>query len=174
MQSIKSLLAVPFAKRIRKSVLKWANNPIETQEKVFQKLIKDATNTQFGVDHNFKSIGSHDDFIKQVPIRDYEALKPYVEKVVAGEKDILWKGKPIYFAKTSGTTSGAKYIPITKESMPTHIEAARNAILMYIAETGKSKFVDGQMIFLQGKPSSRGTKWNSIRSTFWNCSALRA
>ena len=152
MQSIKSLLAVPFAKIVRKSVLKWVNNPIETQEKVFQKLINDAANTQFGIDHKFKDITSYKDFVKQVPVRDYEDLKPYVERMVAGEEDILWKGKPIYFAKTSGTTSGAKYIPITKESMPTHVEAARNAILMYIAETGSSKFVDGKMIFLQGSP----------------------
>ena len=152
MQSIKSLLAVPFAKIVRKSVLKWANNPIETQEKVFQSLLKDAAKTQFGRDHNFSDIITYEDFEKQVPIRDYEALKPYVERVVAGEEDILWKGKPIYFAKTSGTTSGAKYIPITKESMPTHVEAARNAILMYIAEKGNSKFVDGKMIFLQGSP----------------------
>ena len=152
MQSIKSLLAIPFAKRVRKSVLKWVNNPIETQEKVFQKLINDAANTQFGIDHKFKDITSYKDFVKQVPVRDYEDLKPYVERMVAGEEDILWKGKPIYFAKTSGTTSGAKYIPITKESMPTHVEAARNAILMYIAETGSSKFVDGKMIFLQGSP----------------------
>ncbi|WP_425076405.1 GH3 auxin-responsive promoter family protein [Psychroserpens sp. S379A] len=152
MQSIKSLLAIPFAKLVRKSVLKWANHPVETQEKVFQKLIKDAANTQFGIDHEFNKMSSHSDFVNRVPIRDYEALKPYVERVVAGEENILWKGKPIYFAKTSGTTSGAKYIPITKESMPTHVEAARNAILMYIAETGKSKFVDGKMIFLQGSP----------------------
>jgi len=152
MLSIKSVLAKQFAKRIHKSVLKWANNPIETQEKVFQELISTATATAFGKDHDFVSINSHADFVKRVPVRDYEALKPYVERVVAGESDILWKGKPIYFAKTSGTTSGAKYIPITKESMPTHIEAARNAILMYIAETGNSKFVDGKMIFLQGSP----------------------
>jgi len=152
MQSIKSLLAIPFAKKVRKSVLKWVNNPIETQEKVFHALIKDAAKTQFGKDHSFESITTHADFINHVPVRDYEALKPYVERVVAGEEDILWKGKPIYFAKTSGTTSGAKYIPITKESMPTHVEAARNAILMYIAETGNSKFVDGKMIFLQGSP----------------------
>ena len=152
MLSIKSLLAVPFAKSVRKSVLKWVNKPIETQDKVFQQLIKDATKTQFGVDHRFNEITSHEDFVKHVPIRDYEELKPYVERVVAGEENILWKGKPIYFAKTSGTTSGAKYIPITKESMPTHIEAARNAILMYIAETRNSKFVDGKMIFLQGSP----------------------
>ena len=152
MLSLKSALAKPFAKIIKKSILKWANNPIETQDKVFKNLIKEASNTKFGKDHGFNAIKSHEDFLKAVPIRDYEALKSYVEEVVAGKENILWKGKPIYFAKTSGTTSGAKYIPITKESMPTHIEAARNAILMYIAETGNSKFVDGKMIFLQGSP----------------------
>lgn len=152
MYSLKSSLAKLFAYNVKKSILKWANSPVETQEKVFQNLISEAVNTEFGKDHDFISINSHSDFIKLVPIRDYEDLKPYIEKVVAGKEDILWKGKPIYFAKTSGTTSGSKYIPITKESMPTHVDAARNAILMYIAETGKSKFVDGKMIFLQGSP----------------------
>ena len=152
MLSIKSVLAKLFAKRIYTKVQKWANNPIETQNRVFQDLISEATNTQFGQDHDFVSINNYKDFVKRVPVRDYEALKPYVEKMVAGEEDILWKGKPIYFAKTSGTTSGSKYIPITKESMPSHVEAARNAILMYIHETGNSKFVNGKMIFLQGSP----------------------
>jgi hypothetical protein len=152
MLSLKSALAKPFAKRVYKKVQKWAKKPVETQQKVFQNLISQAANTQFGKDHDFKSINNHADFIKRVSVRDYEALKPYVEKVVAGEENILWKGKPIYFAKTSGTTSGSKYIPITKESMPSHVEAARNAILLYIHETGNSKFVDGKMIFLQGSP----------------------
>ncbi|WP_299776507.1 GH3 auxin-responsive promoter family protein [uncultured Formosa sp.] len=152
MMSIKALLAKPFAKYIFKSVQKWANDPITTQDKVFKDLISEAESTLFGKDHNFQNIKTFEDFVKQVPVRDYEDLKPYVLKVVEGEEDILWKGKPLYFAKTSGTTSGAKYIPITKESMPTHIEAARNAILLYINETGNSSFVDGKMIFLQGSP----------------------
>ncbi|WP_405294458.1 GH3 auxin-responsive promoter family protein [Algibacter sp. Ld11] len=152
MFSLKAALAKPFAKRVFKSIQKWSNNPVETQEKVFQELIAQARATQFGKDHDFISINTHTDFVKRVPVRDYEALKPYVERVVAGEKDILWAGKPLYFAKTSGTTSGAKYIPITKESMPSHVEAARNAILLYIHETGNAKFVDGKMIFLQGSP----------------------
>jgi len=150
--SLKSLLAKPFARRVYKSVLKWAKNPVETQERVFKALIAEASSTQFGKDHNFNEINSHSDFVKEVPIRDYEALRPYVDKVVAGEENVLWKGKPLYFAKTSGTTSGAKYIPITKESMPSHVNAARNAILLYINETGNSKFVNGKMIFLQGSP----------------------
>ena len=148
----KSTLAKQFAKRVYKSIQKWANNPIETQEQVFNNLIKDASFTTFGKDHNFETIKTHKDFVKQVPIRDYEGLKSYVDQVVDGKADILWKGKPLYFAKTSGTTSGAKYIPITKESMPNHVNAARNAILMYIHETGNAKFVNGKMIFLQGNP----------------------
>ena len=152
MISLKALLAKPFANLITKKIQKWANNPIETQEKVFKNLITEGAKTAFGKDHDFTNITNYNDYKKRVPIRDYEALKLYVDRVVAGEENVLWKGKPIYFAKTSGTTSGAKYIPITKESMPTHVEAARNAILMYIAETGNVKFVDGKMIFLQGSP----------------------
>ncbi|MDO7172148.1 GH3 auxin-responsive promoter family protein [Mariniflexile sp. AS56] len=152
MISIKSALAKPFAKRVHYKIQKWANKPLETQEKVFRNLISDAAGTEFGKDHDFISINTYEDFAKRVPIRDYEDLKPYVERVVAGEKNILWRGKPAYFAKTSGTTSGSKYIPITKDSMPYHVDAAKNAILLYIYETGNSKFVDGKMIFLQGSP----------------------
>lgn len=150
--SVKSAAAKIFAKNVTKKISKWVNNPIETQDRVFKELLKKASSTEFGVDHNFDKITNHDDFIKQVPIRDYEALKPYVEKVVAGKKDILWPGKPLYFAKTSGTTSGAKYIPITAESIKHQVEASRNAILSYINETGNSSFTNGKMIFLQGSP----------------------
>ena len=97
-------------------------------------------------------IQSHADYVKHVPIRDYEELKPYIERIREGESDVIWPGKPLYFAKTSGTTSGAKYIPLTKESMPYHVTAARNALLCYIYETGRADFVDGKMIFLQGSP----------------------
>ncbi len=151
--SIKSFAAKIFAKSIHSKTQKWASNPVETQQKVFLDLIQQASETEFGKDHNFSQIKSHQDFVKKVPVRDYEGLKTYVDKVVKGETDILWKGKPLYFAKTSGTTSGAKYIPLTKESMPFHIQAARNAILSYIHETGKADFVDGKMIFLQGSPT---------------------
>jgi phenylacetate-coenzyme A ligase PaaK-like adenylate-forming protein len=150
--SLKSYLAKKFAKSIYRKTQIWSNNPIQAQQNVFKELIRQAKNTQFGTDHQFDSIKTFEDFSKNVPIRDYEALKIYVDKVVQGEENILWKGKPLYFAKTSGTTSGAKYIPLTKESMPFHIEAARNAILHYIHETGNADFVNGKMIFLQGSP----------------------
>lgn len=151
--SIKSIAAKIFAKRIHKKTVKWASNPVETQQKVFKDLITQAKQTLFGKDHKFDEIKSFSDFVKQVPIRDYEELKPYIDQVIKGKENILWKGKPLYFAKTSGTTSGAKYIPLTAASMPYHIKAARNAILSYIHETGNASFVDGKMIFLQGNPT---------------------
>ncbi|WP_445453404.1 GH3 auxin-responsive promoter family protein [Flavobacterium sp. 25HG05S-40] len=150
--SVKSIAAKLFAQIVHQKTQKWVQNPVATQQKVFQNLLASAKETQFGKDHHFSEIKSYEAFARQVPVRDYEALRPYVDRVVKGEENILWNGKPLYFAKTSGTTSGAKYIPLTKESMPFHIEAARNAILSYIHETGKAEFVDGKMIFLQGSP----------------------
>ncbi|QBN19291.1 GH3 family domain-containing protein [Flavobacterium nackdongense] len=150
--SLKPFFAKLFARNIYRKTQFWATNPVATQQQVFEDLIRQARNTQFGVDHHFDQIKTFEDFSKNVPVRDYEGLKSYVDKVVKGEENILWKGKPLYFAKTSGTTSGAKYIPLTKESMPFHIDAARNAILHYIHETGNADFVDGKMIFLQGSP----------------------
>ena len=150
--SLKSFAAKIFARKVYKKIKAWSQRPVETQGQVFKELISVGAGTAFGEDHDFISINNHKDFIARVPVRDYEGLRPYIDRVVEGEENIVWEGKPLYFAKTSGTTSGAKYIPITKASMPYHIQAARNAILCYIHETGNSKFVDGKMIFLQGSP----------------------
>ncbi|MFL2576342.1 MAG: GH3 auxin-responsive promoter family protein [Flavobacteriaceae bacterium] len=151
--SIKQLFAKKWAKRVVNSTNKWAQNPIATQEKVLKMLLQKAKKTAFGQDHGFAQIENYEDFAKQVPIRDYEGLRPYVDRVVAGEADILWPGKPRYFSKTSGTTSGVKYIPISKESIPTHIKTAQNALFHYIHHSGNTSFVDGKMIFLQGSPT---------------------
>lgn len=149
---MKAFLAKVFSKYIHYTEQKWINTPLETQDRVLRELIDRARATQFGRDHHFGEISNYEDFKKHVPVRDYEELKPYVDRVVQGEPDILWPGKPLYFAKTSGTTSGAKYIPLTKESIPNHINAARNALLHYIHETGNARFLNGKMIFLQGSP----------------------
>ena len=150
--SLKSVAAKIFAARIVRKQQKWMRDPIRTQDSVFKDLISKASNTVFGSDHGFAGIQSHSDFAKQVPLRDYEALRAYVERAVGGEKDILWPGKPAYFGKTSGTTSGAKYIPITEESIRCQVRASRDAILNYIFHTGNAAFVNGKMIFLQGSP----------------------
>jgi hypothetical protein len=153
----RSLLAKPFASFIAKRTEEWASRPALYQEQVFQALLKGGSNTNFGKDHGLADVRSHEDFKKNVPIRDYEGLRPYIEKVLAGKADVLWKNKPIYFAKTSGTTSGTKYIPITKESISNHIDSARNALLSYIHETGNSSFTDGNLIFLSGSPELHET-----------------
>ncbi|TDL99879.1 MAG: hypothetical protein C4K58_01110 [Flavobacteriaceae bacterium] len=150
--SIKSLAALLYAKIQVKKEQKWISKPLETQKKTLKYLLKTAQNTAFGKEHHFSNIQNYQDFVQKVPLADYENLRVWIEKMVAGEKDILWPGKPLYFAKTSGTTSGSKYIPISKESMPFHVDSAKNALLFYIHQTKKANFVDGKMIFLQGSP----------------------
>ena len=150
--SIKSFLSIYFARFIVQKNLAWKNNAVKAQENLLKNLLKTAKNTKFGFDHNFAEIKNYDDFKKNVPIRDYEDLSGYIEDIKKGEANILWPGKPIYFCKTSGTTSGTKYIPITKESMPCHLNSARDAILSYIVETKNTSILNGKMIFLQGSP----------------------
>ncbi|HVX48914.1 MAG TPA: GH3 auxin-responsive promoter family protein [Chitinophagaceae bacterium] len=150
--NLKSLLARPFANFIYNKIKKGMSTAVEDQEAIFKDLVKTAKNTQFGKEHGFTDIESYEQFKKQVPIRDYEQFKPYIEKIKHGSHNVLWKGQPIYFAKTSGTTSGVKYIPITKDSISNHINSARDALLCYIAETGKADFTAGKMIFLSGSP----------------------
>ncbi|OLY92265.1 GH3 auxin-responsive promoter [Cnuella takakiae] len=149
---VKSLLAKPLAYYVHAHIRKSMHTAVADQEAILKKLLAAAAQTEFGKDHNFGSLHSHNEFRQAVPIRDYEQIKPYINKVKEGKHNILWKGKPIYFAKTSGTTSGVKYIPITKDSIPNHINSARNALLCYMAETGNSSFADGKMIFLSGSP----------------------
>jgi GH3 auxin-responsive promoter len=148
----RSVLSKPLAAIVAAQTKKWSSEPAKTQKKWRESITNDASNTLFGRDHNFKDVKSYEDFKAAVPIRDYEQLKPYIEKVIAGETDILWKGKPLYLSKTSGTTSGVKYIPITDVSIHNHINSAKNALLSYINETGNAKFLDEKLIFLSGSP----------------------
>jgi len=150
---LKQGIAKIIARKTKRAIDKWSLKPVETQHRVFKSLLKSAQNTKFGQDHNFSAINSHKDFVKNIPIRGYEEFSSYIELIKKGEKNILWKGLPVYFAITSGTTSGIKYIPITKESLPEHFNASKNAMLLYIDETGKTDFLSGKLIFLQGSPT---------------------
>lgn len=125
---------------------------IQNQEKIFQDLIKTGVKTTFGKDHHFDKIHTYQEYTQAVPIREYEQFKEYIELIKKGKQHVLWKGLPIYFAKTSGTTSGVKYIPITKDSIGNHIHTARNALLCYMVKTGNYAFANGKMIFLSGSP----------------------
>lgn len=149
---IRSFLAKPFAAYIASQTRQWSMQPGKFQMQILHTLVEQGKSTAFGRDHDFASIRTYDDFKKNVPIRDYELLKSYFDRIVKGETDVLWKGKPIYLAKTSGTTSGTKYIPITKDSVPYHFNNSRNAVLSYVHETGNASFLDGGLIFLSGSP----------------------
>ena len=149
--ALKSTLINLIAPRIKSQTHKQARSAVRDQEKWLQKLISSASATRFGKDHTFSQIKTADDYKKSVPIRDYEALRPYVDEIIAGASDVLWPGRPKYFAKTSGTTSGVKYIPISSDSIGYHIAAARNTILNFTAQR-KAKIFDGKMIFVSGSP----------------------
>ncbi len=150
--SIKASLSIPYAKLLMKRRKKWLNNPVETQKNTLNFLITKAAKTQFGRDHDFNNITDYATFKKQVPVRDYEELRSYFDRMIDGSPDVLWPGNPMYLSKTSGTTSGAKYIPITTDSMPFHIQSAKMSLLSYIADAKNADFVGGKMIFLQGSP----------------------
>ena len=150
--SIKSRLLKSFAKKTARNIARWSADATAAQEQVFQKLITKGRKTVFGKEHGFDKIKNYADFRSQVPVRDYEALRPWMERVKKNEQDILWPGRPKYFAKTSGTTSGVKYIPLTPDSMPNHFGTARNALFNFYAKTGKGDWLDGKMIFLSGSP----------------------
>ena len=149
---LKSLLSLPFAKYVVFKNARWKKNAKKVQKNLLFSLLKKAQNTQFGKDHNFEKIKNYSEWKANVPVREYEELKDYVKEIINGKENVLWPGRPLYFCKTSGTTSGTKYIPISKESMTHHITAGRDAILSYIAETKNTSIVNGKMIFLQGSP----------------------
>ena len=149
---IKAFAAKIYAALMHKKNQKWINNPLDAQTKVFKELIQKGLKTKFGKDHGFQKVADTESFRAIVPVRDYEELRPYIDQVLEGEADVLWPGRPLYYAKSSGTTSGAKYIPITGDSMPQHIRAAREALLNYIHQTGSTKAINGRHIFLQGSP----------------------
>jgi len=149
---IKSFLARPFASFIYRGIRKGMTSALADQENILKSLIRVGKMTEYGKDSGLAKVNTYDEFRDAVRIRDYEQLVPYINKIKAGRHNVLWKGVPSYFAKTSGTTSGTKYIPITKDSIPNHINTARNALLCYMAETGNSGFANGKMIFLSGSP----------------------
>lgn len=149
---VKSCLIRPYAKHVAEKVRQWTWKPLEAQDKTLKSIIGIAANTAFGKEHRFSGIGSYEDFRNRVPLRSYEQFSPYIDRIIRGEKNVLWPGKPLYFAKTSGTTAGVKFIPITRDSVKNHFYTAQSALLLYMLETGKWKLMEGKMLFLSGSP----------------------
>ncbi|MBK8515030.1 MAG: GH3 auxin-responsive promoter family protein [Saprospiraceae bacterium] len=149
---LKSFIILKVAGLVASDIHRWKKKAVSDQLNVMNHLISRARTTVFGIDHNFGNIYSYEDFKRNIPVRDYEELRQYIDMVTSGKPDILWPGKPKYFAKTSGTTSGVKYIPISRESMPNHINTARNAMLNYFHRRGNADVFGGKLIFLSGSP----------------------
>ena len=149
---IKSFLARPFAAYIQRTIRAQMKTAVADQRQLLEKMLKVGVKTAFGKSVNLKDVNDYQSFKQSVPLQDYEKMRGWIDQIKQGKQNVLWRGRPLYFAKTSGTTSGVKYIPITKDSIPNHINTARNALLCYMAETGNTRFADGKLIFLSGSP----------------------
>lgn len=149
---IKAWIIGPVAKIRAGQIRRKARRAVQDQEKTFRDIVWKARHTEFGKAHGFETINTYEEFKNRVPVRDYEQLKPWFDRMIAGEENIFWPGKPVYLAKTSGTTSGVKYIPITRDSAPYHVGSARDAVFCHLARTGDASVMDGRMIFLSGSP----------------------
>ena len=149
---MKSWLIYPYAIWIKKQVVSERSTALIDQEDIFKILIQHGRDTAFGKDHGLADVDRYEAYAQRVPVRDYEGLKGYFDRQVAGEGDVLWPGRPKYYAKTSGTTSGIKYIPITHDSLPNHINTARKALMTYAAQEGHRRLFDGKVMFLSGSP----------------------
>jgi hypothetical protein len=136
-----------IAKHDYNKVKRAVARPFAAQDAAFDYLVFRAKDTRFGREHDFHSIACYKDFKLRVPLRDYEALHPYINAIIAGESDVLWPGRPIAFAYTSGTTSRAKYIPITPDFLLPYRLSARKAVCMYIAETGNAWCMLGRLLY---------------------------
>ena len=146
------------------SVIKWINTrrihqinlfrkyPEETQQEVLMKLLERSRDTLWGREHGYSSISTCEQFRNNVPLQTYEEFIPYVERLRAGEKNVLWPGEVRWFAKSSGTTSAkSKFIPITRESLDgTHYRGAKDCLVIYTSLNPDTRIFPGKGLTLGG------------------------
>jgi len=149
---IKSTIISPIAKLISKKIDRDQMNAIAHQEKIRISNTKTASKTQFGKDYGLSDIKSYEQYKSTIPILNYETIKGYMDRVLKGEKNILWPGQPSYIVGTAGTTSGVKYIPLSKQSIPYHFGTARNATMSFAYRNNVVDLFDGNLLFLSGSP----------------------
>jgi hypothetical protein len=127
-------------------------NGAEVQQRVFKELLQEARNTTFGKDHKLKSVGSIKEFQEKVPLRDYEELKPYIERVMQGENRVLWPGEINWFAKSSGTTSEkSKFIPVSYDALEDcQFMGSRDVIACYYHQNPEAKVFQGKGLIIGG------------------------
>ena len=145
---------VYFTPRLKKIDL-YANRAEELQHQVLNRLVRMAENTEWGKKYDYKSIHTYEDFRNRLPIQTYEEVKPYVERLRAGEQNLLWSSEIRWFAKSSGTTNDkSKFLPVSKESLnDTHYQGGKDAVTLYLAQNPDSRFFSGQGLILGGSHS---------------------
>lgn len=139
--------------KLRTSVIdNFMLNPIDTQLRVFNNLIGTAQFTEYGKKYDFQHINSIADFQRQVPLNDYESLKPYIQKILEGNQNILWPSEITWFAKSSGTTSDkSKFIPVSKEALDdNHFKSGKDAVALYISKNPDSQITTGKCLVIGG------------------------
>lgn len=153
-----SFLSWVMRKRIHQ-INFFRDNPNQAQDNVFQSLIENGKFTTFGAEHNFIEINSYSDFSKKIPLRTYEQLFPYIEKIRKGEKDVLWPGEIKMFAKSSGTTNDrSKYIPISEESLKNcHFKGGKDMLSLYCNNFTNTNIFNGKGLMLGGSKESNTT-----------------
>lgn len=151
MSVFNSILGKYLRSRMRR--IEWfMEKPHEAQEAWFQKLIRNARNTEWGKKYDYLSIKTQKDFANIVPIQDYESLKPYIERMMLGEKNILWQGSTKWFAKSSGTTSDkSKFIPVSQEHhQKCLIQGTKDTLSLYYHNNPNANIFQGKGIVMGG------------------------
>ena len=158
-----TLIGKYFASRA-KAVEKYDTQAEEIQQKVMQKLVRTAAQTEWGTQHHFDQIHSYEDFARAMQVNTYEELKGYIDRMRHGEKDILWPGQVRWYAKSSGTTNDkSKFIPVSKQGLKdTHYMGGTDAVALYLRSNPKSRLFSGRALILGGSHASNYNVANSL------------
>nr|WP_315089961.1 GH3 auxin-responsive promoter family protein [uncultured Alloprevotella sp.] len=145
-------LARPFFLYRLKAIARYATDAEEIQRKVLARLLREAAQTAYGRDHGFGEIRSYEEFSRTVPVNTYEELKGFIDRMRHGERDVLWKGRVKWYAKSSGTTNDkSKFIPVSSAGLhDTHYAGGTDAVALYLHSHPESRLFDGRALILGG------------------------
>ncbi|MDE5759477.1 MAG: GH3 auxin-responsive promoter family protein, partial [Bacteroides sp.] len=160
-----------FAPRLKEIEQAYTHHAGELQQRVLQRLVRMAENTEWGKKYDYASIHTYEDFKKRLPIQAYEEIKPYVTRLRAGEQNLLWPSEIRWFAKSSGTTNDkSKFLPVSRESLQdTHYQGGKDAVAIYLGQNPESRFFSGKGLILGG---SHAPNLNTNHSLVGDLSAI--
>lgn len=164
-------IAKPVLKSRVKQISKYAVNAEQIQRDVLKRLVSTASATEWGIKHSYSDIANYEQFVKSVSVQDYESLKNYIDRMRQGEKDVLWKGRCKWFAKSSGTTNDkSKFIPVTPQGLQkTHYKGGFDVVAQYVTNVPSSRILSGKALILGG---SHAPNYNLSGSLVGDLSAI--